>query len=154
MYFFTNFEIMATEPHIKQVSFFFEKKGVSLKNRTALKRFIAHIFKREKKKLGSLNYIFCSDKRLLEINRQFLRHDYYTDIITFDLSSGLAIEGEIYISIDRVRQNARAESVSFTGELHRVIFHGALHLCGYKDKTRQDVALMRQMEDKYLKLFL
>ena len=105
-------------------------------------------------KLDALRYIFCSDKYLLEINRQYLNHDYYTDIITFNLSNHPeAVQGEIYISIDRVKDNARQFNASFTQELHRVIFHGALHLCGYKDKTAKEEKLMREKEDQYLALY-
>lgn len=124
-----------------------------MENRNALKIFIERIFKKEKKGLGTINYIFCSDKRLLEINRTYLKHDYLTDIITFDLSEGLATTAEIYISIDRVKENARNNKVSFKNELHRVIFHGALHLCGYKDKKKEEIAEMRQKEDHYLALY-
>jgi rRNA maturation RNase YbeY len=132
------------------VSFFYEQP-VTLKDRNVLKLFIQEIFRKEKKKLASLNYIFCSDKRLLEINRQFLQHDYYTDIITFGLSpAGIPVEGEIYISVDRVRDNARQHETTFTRELHRVIFHGVLHLCGYKDKSKSQEKLMREKEDYYL----
>jgi probable rRNA maturation factor len=135
------------------VSFFYEAP-VSLKDRNELKLFIKEIFKKEKKKLSGLNYIFCSDKRLLEINRQFLQHDYYTDIITFELSpAGLPVEGEIYISVDRVKDNASQHETTFTRELHRVIFHGVLHLCGYKDKTAVQEKLMREKEDYYLKRY-
>ncbi len=133
-----------------KVCFFFEKPGFSLENRGHLKTFIEALFRKEKKKLGSLNYIFCSDKRLLEINRQYLAHDYYTDIITFDLSASDATEAEVYISIDRVKDNARALGVTFKSELHRVIFHGALHLCGYGDKKIADQKIMRKKEDLYL----
>lgn len=127
---------------------------VSLKERTRLQAFIVQLFKKEKKALGGLTYIFCSDDYLLEINKQYLQHDYFTDIITFDLSTTPAsIEGEIYISVDRVRDNAQQFNTSITRELHRVIFHGALHLCGYKDKTPKEEVLMRKMEDKYLRLY-
>ena len=130
-------------------------ESVSLANRTRLKRFIASLFKKEKAVLGELQYIFCSDEYLLEINRQFLHHDFYTDIITFDLSEkGQPINAEIYISVDRVRENARQFGASLGRELHRVIFHGALHLCGYGDKTRQQQQEMRKMEEKYLIAYL
>lgn len=133
-----------------EVSFFYEAL-VSLRDRNKLKLFIKEIFRKEKKKLSGLNYIFCSDKRLLEINRQFLQHDYYTDIITFELSpAGTPVEGEIYISIDRVKDNARQHQSTFTREIHRVIFHGVLHLCGYKDKTTTQEKVMREKEDYYL----
>ena len=136
------------------VHFHFLKGGNSLSNRTSLKSFIATLFKKEGKKLGEIHYIFCSDDYLLEINRQHLKHDYYTDIITFGLSSlGHPINAEIYISVDRVKDNAHQFNDTFKRELHRVIFHGALHLCGYKDKKAMDQQLMRKMEDKYLGLY-
>ena len=129
-------------------------KAISLRDRTRLKAFLSTLFQKEKIKLAELQYIFCSDDRLLEINKQFLNHDYYTDIITFNLSgANQPINVEIYISVDRVRENARDFNSSVQMELHRVIIHGALHLCGYKDKTRKDQAEMRKMEDKYLRLY-
>lgn len=137
-------------PSLSKVWFFFENKNFSFQNRNPLKAFIEYIFKTEGKKLGSLNYIFCSDNRLLEINQKFLRHDFYTDIITFDLSDSLAISAEVYISIDRVKQNAKNLGISFKSELHRIIFHGALHLCGYKDKSRREKEKIRKKEDYYL----
>jgi rRNA maturation RNase YbeY len=104
--------------------------------------------------MEEIHYIFCSDDYLLEINQQHLQHDFYTDIITFGLSDpGQPINAEVYISIDRVRENARKFHTPVNQELHRVIFHGALHLCGYKDKRRKDQVLMREMEDKYLHLY-
>jgi len=127
---------------------------IRLRQRSFLKSFLLSLFTREKKKLGELTYIFCSDDYLLEINRQFLQHDYYTDIITFNLAEpGQAIQGEVYISIDRVRDNAKQYNSSINRELHRVILHGALHLCGYKDKKKEEEARMRKMEDKYLNLY-
>lgn len=137
-------------PTASKVCFFFETKGFTLENRSALKAQIEALFRKEGMKLESLNYIFCSDKRLLEINRQYLQHDYYTDIITFDLSAGPATIGEIYISIDRVRDNAQTHGTSFKSELHRVIFHGALHLCGYGDKKKEETIEMRKREDFWL----
>lgn len=132
------------------VSFFYETP-LTLRHRTALKSFIQNIFKKEKTKLSGLNYIFCTDDRLLEINRQYLQHDYYTDIITFELSvPGAPVEGEIYLSVDRVKDNALTHETSFNRELHRVIFHGVLHLCGYKDKTTAQEKLMREKENFYL----
>jgi rRNA maturation RNase YbeY len=133
------------------IQFFSTVGNISLKNRTVLKQFVASIFKSEGKKLKNLNYVFCSDDYLLEINRASLNHDYYTDIITFDLSDSRGIiEGEIYISVDRVKDNAKILSLTMQEEFHRVIFHGALHLCGYKDKTPRDLKAMRTAEDKYL----
>ena len=127
----------------------------TLKNRVALKSFIEKRVKKEGLSIESLNYVFCSDKYLLEINKQFLDHNYYTDIISFDLSevSGQLI-GEVYISVDRVKDNAKTHGASFTEELLRVIFHGALHFCGYKDKKPSDAKKMRQMEDLWLTAYL
>jgi rRNA maturation RNase YbeY len=129
-------------------------EGLTLSDRSRLKFFITSLFKKEKKKLGEIHYIFCSDEYLLAINRQYLQHDFYTDIITFGLSEpGEPINAEIYISVDRVRDNAREFTNSFKSELHRVIFHGALHLCGYKDKTRLEKKKMRKKEDAYINLY-
>ncbi|MDF2191030.1 rRNA maturation RNase YbeY [Paraflavitalea sp. CAU 1676] len=123
----------------------------TLRNRTALKKFLRALFRREGTKLEGLRYIFCSDEYLLEINRQYLKHDYYTDIITFNLADKKGpVNGEIYISIDRVKDNAIQFDSSLTDELHRVILHGALHLCGYKDKSKKEEEVMRSMETKYL----
>ncbi len=135
---------------LPKVCFFFEKKGFTLQRRTQLKQFIEFVFKREKTGLNSVNYIFCSDKRILEINRQFLQHDYYTDIITFELSESGPVEAEVYISIDRVRDNAKNLGFSFKSELHRVIFHGVLHLCGYGDKDPEQEEKIRKMENLYI----
>ncbi len=135
------------------IYFHFPNKKFSFSQRRELKEFISRLFKQEKTRLGGLYYIFCSDKYLLDINREFLKHDYYTDIITFDLSVSDSVSGEIYISIDRVRENARNMGLSFALELHRVMFHGALHLCGYNDKTKKDKARMSSREDFYLALF-
>ena len=145
---------MPSTSSIQKVHFHFLQGKFNLTNRTVLKSFIEILFKKEKKRLLNLNYIFCSDKYLLEINRQYLNHDFYTDIITFGLSEPKEpISAEIYISVDRVKENARQFETSFKQEIHRVVFHGALHLCGYKDKKKGEVLLMRQMEDKYLTLY-
>ena len=134
---------------------FHHQTTCTLKDRSKLKSFIFNLFKKEEKKLETLDIIFCTDEYLLQINKTHLAHDYYTDIITFDLSSTKAtpIVGELYISIDRVKDNAKTHTVSFTNELHRVIFHGSLHLCGYKDKKKDDISVMRKMEEKYLSLY-
>jgi probable rRNA maturation factor len=127
---------------------------ISLTQRLALKAFIRTLFKKEKRVLESLTYVFCSDEYLLNINRQHLNHDYYTDIITFELNGkGQSVIGEIYISIDRVKDNAGQFKTTFKEELRRVIFHGALHLCGYKDKTAKEEKLMRDKEGIYLALY-
>ncbi|MCU0351620.1 MAG: rRNA maturation RNase YbeY [Flavobacterium sp.] len=121
--------------------------------KTVLKTFIASIFKKEKKTISEINYIFCSDEMLLKINQDFLQHNYYTDIITFGLNEpGEPIEAEIYVSIDRVKDNAKQQGVSYQNEMQRVLFHGALHLCGYKDKKKSEIIVMRQKEDQYLQL--
>lgn len=139
----------------QKIRFFFQVPRVTLRERTRLKGFIEKIFQREKSQLAGLNYIFCSDKTLLKINQDYLGHDYFTDIVTFDLSENpKQIQGEIYISIDRVRENARKLGVSFRSELHRVIFHGALHLCGYGDKTKKEKEEMRGKEDLLINLYL
>ena len=137
-----------------KVCFFFEHKKFSLENRSKLKKFIESLFRKENKKLTSLNYIFCTDTRLLEINRQFLKHNFYTDIISFELSDTGNSQGEIYISIDRVKENAKSLGISFKSELLRVIFHGALHLCGFKDKSKAEKEKIRGKEDLYLGLYL
>jgi probable rRNA maturation factor len=141
-------------PSQSKVCFFYQGVKVTLQHRTRLKNYILSIFKKEGKKLLSINYIFCTDKALLEINRQFLSHDFYTDIITFDLSDANEVQAEIYISVDRVKDNAKKLGVSFKSEMHRVIFHGVLHLCGYMDKSKQDKEQMRRMENFYLSKYL
>ena len=106
----------------------------------------------EYKELGDVTIIFCSDDYLLEVNRQHLEHDYYTDIITFDYSDFPIVSGDLFISFDRVKENASDFNVSFEHELHRVIIHGFLHLCGYFDKTNEDQILMRSKENQALSL--
>lgn len=138
---------------IPVVHFHFLEVQFSFTQRTALKQFLINLFKKEKKPLESLNYIFCSDEHLLDINNNYLQHNYYTDIVTFELSETNKTVGDIYISVDRVKDNAENLEQSFKRELHRVIFHGALHLCGYRDKTTKEQEKMREMEDKYLKLY-
>lgn len=135
------------------IHFFFPYKQITLERRKQLKIFILDIFKKENKKLGSLRYIFCSDKELLQINRQYLHHDFFTDIITFDLGTAGTIEGEIYISVERVKENARVWHTTIKEELHRVIFHGVLHLCGYKDKLKKEEKEMRRKEDRLLQSY-
>jgi probable rRNA maturation factor len=138
----------------KSKIYFFFQAPVTLRDRTRLKRFIESIFQKEKRRLSSLNYIFCTDEQLLEINRQYLKHDSYTDIITFELSlPQQPIDGEIYISVDRVRDNAVTMGEKLNKELHRVIFHGALHLCGQGDKTTVDRRKMTEKEDFFLKKY-
>jgi rRNA maturation RNase YbeY len=111
---------------------------------------LTSLVKEEGKLLGDVYVIFVSDDYLLEINQSYLNHDYYTDIITFDYCEQNVISGDLFISVDRVRENADVFNVDFGTELHRVIIHGVLHLCGYKDKTEDDEEVMRKMENKYL----
>jgi probable rRNA maturation factor len=134
----------------KRVSFSFQTKPFFLPKRKKLKSFIEQIFKKEKKKLKELNYIFCSDDYLLKINKDFLQHDFYTDTITFDFSETEEIHGEIYISIDRVRENCKIYNVSLQCEIHRVIFHGILHLCGFDDSSVMGRRKMTEKENDYL----
>jgi probable rRNA maturation factor len=127
----------------------------TLPNRGPLKEFILSIFKKEKIELVELNIIFCDDEYLLGLNRQFLQHDFYTDILSFPLSKkNQVLDAEIYISVDRVLENAQTVGSSFKEELHRVIFHGVLHFCGYKDKSTTDIKKMRRTEENYLKAYL
>jgi probable rRNA maturation factor len=121
-----------------------------LKQKTALKRWINDCIRTENKKPGDINVIFCSDEHLLEMNRTHLGHDYYTDIITFDFTRDDLISGDLYISFDRVKENADKNQVTVQNETYRVIIHGVMHLCGYKDKTKNEASLMREQEAKCL----
>jgi probable rRNA maturation factor len=137
-----------------QIHFFYNAVQPNLPCRKQLKLFITKLFITEKKKLQSLNYVFCTDDFLLDVNKRYLNHNFFTDIITFELAGkGQPTVGEIYISTDRVKDNANKLGCSFKEEIHRVIFHGVLHLCGYKDKTVAEQKKMREMEDKYLGLY-
>lgn len=138
---------------MQRVSFNYLDKQLPLKNKTAVKAFIATIFTSEKKGLKSIDYIFCSDDTLLDMNKQQLKHDYYTDILTFELSSTKETIAEVYISVDRVKDNAKTLQQPFEKEILRVLFHGALHLCHYKDKTTKEAQLMRKMEDYYIEKY-
>ena len=104
------------------------------------------------KKVGDLSYLFCSDDHILEVNREYLQHDYYTDIITFDYSEDNVVSGDLFISVDRVAENAQINKVDFMNEFNRVIVHGVLHLCGYKDKSEEDEKLMRSKENEMLQV--
>jgi len=134
-----------------KVHFFSQDIRPSLKNTTLLKHFIELIFKQERQGLSSINYIFCSDKAILEINKKYLNHNFYTDVITFNLSpNSKSITAEVYISFERVKDNAKKLGISIKSEFHRVIFHAALHLCGYNDKKKKDIEIMRKKEDALL----
>lgn len=123
-----------------------------LKSRTKIKQWIKQVIEAKGKKTGNITYIFCDDEYLLEVNKQYLQHDYYTDVITFDYVENDLISGDIFISTDRVRENALAFGSSETEELHRVIIHGTLHLLGLKDKSEKEASQMRQAENEALKL--
>jgi rRNA maturation RNase YbeY len=138
---------------MQKIFFHSADKGFRFDSKTSLKNFIVALFKKEKKALKSLHYVFCSDDYLLNINKTFLQHDYYTDIITFDLSESDLIDGEVYISLDRVKDNSIIQKTTLKEEILRVIFHGALHLCGYKDKTKKQASEMRLKENHYLSLY-
>lgn len=105
------------------------------------------------KRVGNIHYIFCNDERILDVNRQFLQHDYYTDVITFDYSNGVVLSGDIFISVDTVRSNAAQQKVLFEQELLRIIIHGVLHLTGQNDKTPETHAQMTQKEEHALGLY-
>lgn len=124
----------------------------SLKNRMLLKRWVKAVLENKGKKLGNLYFILCDDDFLLKINRQFLKHDYYTDIITFDYTEDGIIAGDLFISIDRVRDNAATLQVSEHEELMRVMIHGVLHLLGLKDKSDEEAKQMRKAEEECLEL--
>lgn len=122
-------------------------------NRTRVKAFIKSIFHDHKKKIASITYVFCSDTYLLKINKKHLGHNYYTDIITFDLSSSEKVTADIFISIERMRSNASFFKVSFSSEIVRLLIHGALHLCGHTDKTPAQFKRMKKLEGYYLEKF-
>lgn len=117
-----------------------------------VKLWLSKVVAEEQKKVEHLLYIFCDDKYLHKLNVEFLNHDTYTDVITFDESLGDQLSGEIFISIDRVKENAISFEVGFEEELHRVLVHGLLHLCGYNDKTEEETIEMRKKENYYLSL--
>ncbi len=138
---------------LKETQFFTEDISFTLRNKNKLRKWIQVVIGNEKKLPGSLNFVFCSDEYLHKLNVQYLDHDTLTDIITFDLSENAdEISGEIYISIDRVKENAKKFTVPFYNELQRVMIHGILHLAGYHDKTHEEVTIMRGKEDKCLSL--
>lgn len=139
-------------PYSGKITFNDVDLKTSFKARTKIKVWVNRAIKKEGYRLGELSYNFCSDEHLLQINIEHLQHDFYTDIITFELNENKTIVGDVYISIDRVKDNAQQNNKTYSNELMRVIIHGALHLCGYKDKTKKEAALMREKEDYYLSL--
>lgn len=139
---------------LQKIKFHYQYPSFFFPHRNKLKIFLLNQLHGEGKKVETINYIFCDDNYLLQLNRQFLKHDTLTDIITFELSQrGQPILSDIYISIDRIKENAVFFKQSFNHELMRIIFHGALHLAGYKDKTMNDTRRMREKEEMYLQQF-
>lgn len=132
------------------ISYYNQDIDFKINDKKAISNWLIFVSKNENKFLGRLNVIFCSDDYLLEINKKYLSHDYYTDVITFDYSSAETVSGDLFISIDSVKSNAEYFSVPFDTELRRVIVHGLLHLIGYDDHSESDIAIMRQKENFYL----
>lgn len=134
------------------IQFFFENID-EIPISAATISWLEDVIKTENKKLGEINYILCDDEYLLKVNQDFLDHDYYTDIITFDYVKGKTISGDIFVSLPRISDNAKTLVKDFNSEFHRVLAHGILHLMGYKDKTEEEITVMRQKEDFYLNAF-
>ena len=131
---------------------FYSVGTFSLKTEAAVAACIKAIAAEESRKVGDITFVFCDDNYLLKINKEFLDHDTYTDIITFDYSHGNEVISEIYVSVDRVEENAKKYKQTFENEIHRVMIHGVLHLCGYNDKLAEDKQIMRDKENHYLSL--
>lgn len=139
---------------LDKIQFHYLHNSFHFKKRREVKAFLLKSLSREGRKVEAINYIFCDDAYLFQINKQYLNHDTFTDIVTFELSPKLQpLVADIYISVERVKENASIFKTSFFKELHRVIFHGALHLCGFKDKTKEQAAVMRRKEDELLQLY-
>ena len=134
------------------ISFNYENE-FELQNEGQIATWISVVIISENKKEGDINYIFCDDEYLLNLNEQYLDHDTLTDIISFDYSVGNELHGDIFISVERVRENAQDFNVTFEEELKRVLVHGVLHYCGYKDKSVEDEQVMRSKEDEKIKMF-
>jgi len=137
----------------EQIINFYSENDFEFQEEKSFDTWIRKVISSEEKQLGEINYIFCDDHYLYKINLKFLDHDTYTDIISFDNSERDELNGDIFISIDRVTENAKEYNVDFSDELKRVMIHGILHLCGYGDKTESEAALMRQKEDEKIALF-
>jgi len=134
------------------INFFYEG-DIDRLNEDRISSWISEVISSENKEEGEISFIFCDDEYLLKLNKEFLNHDTYTDIISFDNSLGNELNGDIFISTERVFENAKKFKVSKINEMSRVIVHGILHLCGYKDKSDDEAALMRNKEDEKLLLF-
>lgn len=136
----------------RMIKYFSEDISFDLKGKMANNRWLKFVAEAEVRKMGDVNIIFCSDNYLLDINMKYLQHDYFTDIITFDYCDGNTLSGDLFISIDSVRDNARYYGADFVTELRRVMVHGILHLIGYDDHSEEEVKTMRAKEDYYLGL--
>jgi len=134
------------------IHFFSEDTDLPDINQSILAGWIKEVITSHNKMAGEINYIFCSDEQILSVNKEFLKHDYYTDIITFDYSQSDVLSGDIYISLDTVSSNAIQLGITYENEVNRVIVHGVLHLCGFKDKMSDESIQMRKLEDNALKL--
>lgn len=134
------------------ISFFNEQIEMPSIQKTEVRNWVKQVAANHGKRLGEISYIFCDDEKILEVNRQFLQHDYYTDIITFDYTEGDKISGDLFISLDTVRTNAEQFGQSYETELNRVIIHGILHLCGINDKGPGEREIMEQHENEALAL--
>jgi len=134
------------------VSYFTQDTGFKFTGKLVNNRWLKIMAESESRKLGNINIIFCSDPYILDINKKYLKHNYYTDIITFDYCEGQVLSGDLFISVDTVRANAVFYKTDFSEELNRVIIHGVLHLAGYDDQTDEQKAQMRSKEDYYLKI--
>ncbi|MEL7585779.1 MAG: rRNA maturation RNase YbeY [Prolixibacteraceae bacterium] len=132
------------------INFYYEDVTVLRLAKRNLRTWINLAVREESKRTGEINFIFCSDEYLLQVNQQYLEHDYYTDIITFDYVEGDIVSGDIFISTDRIKENAVIFKVSFADELNRIMIHGILHLLGYQDKEAEEKRLMTEKEDHYL----
>ena len=134
------------------VRYFTEDISFNFKGRALNNHWLKTVAESEIRRLGDINVIFCSDHYILDVNMKYLQHDYFTDIITFDYCEGDRLSGDLFISIDSVRENAIEYGTEFEEELHRVIVHGVLHLIGYDDHSKEEIAQMRAKEDYYLSL--
>lgn len=130
---------------------FYEDCSLSGKQHEGVVSKMGQVIENEGFKEGDLSVVFCSDTYLLEINKTHLDHDYYTDILTFSYNENNLINGDLFISVDRLKENAEVNNVEFLNELSRVVIHGVLHLCGYNDKTPEEITLMREKESEHLK---
>lgn len=137
-----------------KIRFFYDGVKYRLKKVKYVKDYIAKVIREERKIPGDLSFIFTEDEKIRELNREFLEQDSFTDVIAFDYGDGKIVEGEVYISMDTVKINASNYKVSFRTELIRVILHGTLHLCGYRDGEEEDAEIMRERENELLEMFL